>query len=157
MDRDEEEGRETGVPGVETLDHTADVGVRVEAPTLPELFRRAALGSLLVATGEVSPPGSQRRSVEVEADTLPDLLRRWLREVLLLQEVEGFAAGHVDIVSLDTGVERQGGAECRLRAVLVGGPSPPDPVREIKGVTWHGLRVEERESGGWFAQVIFDV
>jgi SHS2 domain-containing protein len=147
-----EEGRETGVPGVETLDHTADVGIRVEAPTLAELFRRAALGSLWVATGRVAQPGSQRRTLDVEAETLPDLLRRWLREILLLQEVDGFAAGRMEELALENT-----GQGFRLHATLVGGPSPPDPVREIKGVTWHGLQVEERSPGAWFAQVIFDV
>ncbi len=149
---DETDSPDGHVDGVETLDHTADVGVRVEAPTLAELFRRAALGSLWVATGRVTQPGSQRRTLDVEADTLPDLLRRWLREILLLQEVDGFAAGRVEGLALENT-----GDGFRLHATLLGGPSPPDPVREIKGVTWHGLQVEERSPGAWFAQVIFDV
>ena len=44
----------------------------------------------------------------------------------------------------------------RLEARVEVGPSAAVPVREIKGVTLHGLEVE-REEGGWRARVIFDV
>jgi SHS2 domain-containing protein len=151
-------GRERSLEGVEALDHTADVGIQVVADTLPELYRRAALGALSMvlgappAPGEKVPPGEETRTLEVAAGDHPDLMRRWLREVLFLQEVEGFAAGGVDTLELTPGP-----SGLRLLATLRGGPAPHHPVREIKGVTWHGLQVEERRPGEWFAQVIFDV
>jgi SHS2 domain-containing protein len=144
--------RTMSVEGVEALDHTADVGIRVVADTLPELYRRAALGALWMALGVPPDPGEEVRTLEVTAGDHPDLMRRWLREVLFLQEVEGFAAGGVD--TLDLTPEPSG---IGLVATLRGGPAPLHPVREIKGVTWHGLQVEERRAGEWFAQVIFDV
>ena len=143
---------ETPVEGVEALDHTADVGIRVVADALPELYRRAALGALWMALGVPSDPGEEVRTLEVTAGDHPDLMRRWLREVLFLQEVEGFAAGGVEPLELTPGPSGIG-----LVATLRGGPAPLHPVREIKGVTWHGLQVEERRPGEWFAQVIFDV
>ncbi len=143
---------ETPIEGVEALDHTADVGIRVMADALPELYRRAALGALWMALGVPPDPGEEVRTLEVTAGDHPDLMRRWLREVLFLQEVEGFVAGSVDPLDLTPGPSGIG-----LVATLRGGPSPRHPVREIKGVTWHGLQVEERRPGEWFAQVIFDV
>lgn len=46
-------GADTGElsPGVGPLDHTADVGIEVRAPTLPELFRRAVAGMLVLLNG----------------------------------------------------------------------------------------------------------
>jgi SHS2 domain-containing protein len=44
----------------------------------------------------------------------------------------------------------------RLTAVLDLAPDTRPPIREIKGVTLHGL-VAERRSGGWIGRVIFDV
>lgn len=138
--------------GVEALDHTADVGIRIVADALSELYRRAALGALWMALGTPPVSGEEVRTLEITAGDHPDLLRRWLREILFLQEVEGFAVGGVDTLDLTPGPS---GIE--LVATLRGGPVPLHPVREIKGVTWHGLQVEERRSGEWFAQVIFDV
>ena len=46
--------------------------------------------------------------------------------------------------------------ELRLEATVGGGPAEGQPIREIKGVTLHGLAAEPREDG-WYGRVIFDV
>lgn len=143
------------VEGVESLDHTADVGIRVRAWDLETLYRRAALGALWIALGAPAAPGDEARTLRVFGADHPDLLRRWLQEILFLQEVEGFATGAVEALHLERGPDG-----LHLEAQLRGGPAPRHPAREIKGVTWHGLRVEEgtgEDAGGWLAQVIFDV
>lgn len=137
--------------GVESLDHTADVGIRVHAGDVATLYRRAALGALRIALGEPTPTGEEARTVRISGRSHPDLLRGWLQEILFLQEVEGFAAGEVEALDLESGPDG-----LHLTARLRGGRAPSHPVREIKGVTWHGLRAEERD-GAWLAQVIFDV
>lgn len=133
--------------GVEALDHTADVGIRVSAPDLPELFRRAGLGAVWMAVGRVSSEVSETRTLQLEADDLESLLRSWMRELLYLQEVEGFAAAEIQVLHVDG---------TRLEARIDGGAAPDHPMREIKGVTWHGLAVEEAPEG-YRARVIFDV
>lgn len=139
--------------GVTAVDHTADVALEVEAPELETLFERAAFGALWLAVGPGgsaqgdSENGSETREVELAADDLPALLRAWIREFLYWQEVDGFQAREIEILEL---------VPERVRASVRGGSAPASPEREIKGVTWHGLKVEERE-GGWFAEVIFDV
>jgi SHS2 domain-containing protein len=85
--------------------------------------------------------------VVLEADDLPTLLRAWLREVLWWHEVEGLALRRVRFRVLEP---------VRLEAEVTLAPPPGPPVREIKGVTLHGLEVAE-EAGEWRAQVIFDV
>lgn len=134
-------------PGVEAFDHTADVGIRVAAPNLPELFRRAGLGAIWMAVGQVPSQLSETRTLRLEAGDLESLLRSWMRELLYWQEVEGFAAAEIEVLAVDA---------TRLEARVDGGAAPDHPVREIKGVTWHGLVVEEAP-GACRAQVIFDV
>jgi SHS2 domain-containing protein len=173
-----------GIPvqGVKEMEHTADVGLEISAPDLPELFRRAALGSMwLILEREAECPGAARgggdlglelgdpaplpkeprlaeeRIVElVEAD-LPALLRAWLRTLLFWEETEGFVT--VDsVVALtpaplcSTPDGQAFGLRARVRGRVDGGPR----VREIKGVTLHGLEVE-REEETWTGKVIFDV
>lgn len=166
--------------GVTFLDHTADVGLRARGATPESLFRRAAAGTLAlvegsdeaggVRGGEIRagaggtdgragaeqgesgrrPPTDPRgtsRALVLEADDLAALLRAWLREILWWHEVEGLALRQVRFLALEP---------VRLEAEVTLGPPPGPPVREIKGVTLHGLEVAE-EAGEWRAQVIFDV
>jgi SHS2 domain-containing protein len=174
----------TGVPvlGVRELEHTADVGLDISAPDLPQLFRRAALGAMwLVLERDVENPVSapagpeaqpfqvgpmperagdslwETRTLElVEAD-LPALLRSWLRALLFWEETEGFvvvdpvvALVPAPLCSSPTG--QAFGLRGQVRGRIDGGPR----VREIKGVTLHGLEVREVE-GAWLGRVIFDV
>ena len=144
-------GNDPPVPGVRSMDHTADIGIEVDAPDLPELFRRAALGTLWMALerslDEDASGSGEARELTLEADDTATLLRAWLREVLYWQEVEGYAVVAADVTEVSDG---------RFSARVRGVVAPPDPVREIKGVTWHGLEVG-RAADGWRARVIFDV
>lgn len=153
------EGRdEIPVAGVTALDHTADVGLEAVAPSLPELFRRCALGTLWLVL-ESEPQGGEVsvRRVEEEAEDLDGLLRRWLRTLLFLHETEGFVTTDAR-VSVVPSAPKAGSPPpgFLLRAEVEGRRGPWPPVREIKGVTFHGLEVAEGE-GGWRARVIFDV
>lgn len=173
-------GSQTRLPGITALDHTADVGIDLEAPTLEELFLRAAAGMMWLLRGEdvpggaaavdgvddgrsaqvsrrvserVSPTGAasphrgETRVLSASADDLPALLREWLRELLFWYEVDGLAFDKARFDELsNTGLV----AEVEVVA------DPVEPIREIKGVTLHGLRAERRGEG-WVGRVIFDV
>jgi len=161
--------------GVRSLDHTADVGMDIVAPTMAVLFDRAALGMMAFLAGddlaatkpadETSPlrtDGSRgvatgddagksrpalRRSIEVEAPDTPLLLVDWLREILLHCEAAGLRYRSADFVAIE---------ETQLRGEVWFVPWPHGPVREIKGVTYHDLRVDH-VAGRWTARVVFDV
>jgi SHS2 domain-containing protein len=147
------------VPGVRGLEHTADVGLEVEAPDLPELFRRAALGATwLVLEGEVGGEGAgESRMLQLAEEDLPALLRSWLRSLLFWQETEGFAVTEASVtfgpVPLCSSPDGQAfGLRARVEGRVHEGPW----VREIKGVTLHGLETVRRGEG-WYGRVIFDV
>lgn len=165
-------------PGLVFLDHTADVGIGIEAPCLHTFLHRAALGMLALLRGqedeepgwdEPSPDESgpvesgqdepDRRaaserdpaeplsaSVELDAASPPSLLAEWLRELLFLHEVEHRDYVDADFHALEPTALR---AQVRLEPAV-------GAVREIKGVTYHELRVE-RTGDRWKGQVIFDV
>ena len=142
-------------PGVRALDHTADVGMEIRGDSLDELFSRAAAGSIWVATGRAPHRGGRDETVRVESEELEGLLRSWLRELLYRFEVEGQEASEVENLTFgerDTGM-------LTLAATVRMVPAPEQPLREIKGVTWHGLTIRSPSSmePGWFARVIFDV
>lgn len=138
---------EVPVEGVTALDHTADVGLEVEADDLPDLLRRAALGMDWLLRESHPPPVEAERSLELEGGRPPEMLRAFLRELLLLFELEGFAPAQIEV---------REASPSTLRAVVRGGTPAEPPIREIKGVTLHGLEAEPR-GGGWWGRVIFDV
>lgn len=143
-------------PGVRGLDHTADLGIEVRAPTLDDLFHRAAAGMAALIIGadeeaQVAPavgrPALTPHRVRLEAGDAARLLALWLREVLWI---------HQDTGALYAGARFEVLDETRLDARVDADPDPPAPVRELKGVTYHELAVERRPDG-WYARVIFDV
>lgn len=137
------------------VDHTADVGLELGGPDLPALFSAAAFGLAGLLEGRDEElgaregPGGEGEEEEVRcaAPDLEALLVAWLRELVhrLSTRPVALAGVVVDEVT-DTALS------ARIRLVA----SPRPPVREIKGVTYHDLRVR-REGPGWAARVIFDV
>ncbi|MGD2069999.1 MAG: archease [Gemmatimonadota bacterium] len=135
------------VPGVVGLDHTADVGLEIEAPDLGGLLARAALGMAWLLTEAPPPPVTEERRLEVEAGDAPGLLRAWLRELLGWHTDDGFVPAEVRVQDARVG---------RVTATVAGGVPAAEPIREIKGVTLHRLGAERRRDG-WWGRVVFDV
>jgi SHS2 domain-containing protein len=138
------------MPLYREIEHTADVGIVVEAETPAALFEKAALAtaSLMVAPAGVEP--HDERAVTLQADGWSDLLHRWLSEVVALFATEGFVVVEAVVDTIEP---------TRVRAVLRG--QKFDPLRhefysEIKAVTYHDLAITGGDAG-WWARVIFDV
>ncbi len=134
----------------EIVDHTADIGIRLRASSLEELFQGAALAfyDLLVESSSVE--SRETRRLHVEADAVDELMVAWLSELLYLFETERFLACRVQIEHM---------SEHELEARLEGEEFNPDKHKLLllfKGVTFHQLEVRKTQEG-WVAQVIFDV
>lgn len=138
----------------ETFDHTADLGLRVTADSLNELFAEAAVGlASLIVADVASVKSSQQRSIEISSPDLEYLYFDWLSELLYLFESEG-------LLATDADVEVDGTS---LRAVVNVDTFCDTHHRrshEVKAITYHGLMVELRESDrkqSWTAEVIVDI
>ncbi len=132
------------------MEHTADMGIRVEAKRLPELFADAAYGMFDVMTSAETIRPEKEMDVEVVADDYEELLVNWLSELLFLFEIGQMLFSEFDI--------RQFG-EHGLAATVRGEVYAPErhPLATgIKAVTYSGLRIEERE-GLYRATVVFDL
>jgi SHS2 domain-containing protein len=139
-----------GVPLVRDIEHTADAGFEVEAPTLGELFERAALAMLGVMADLTTVDARERITLAVTADGLTELLHDFLSRLLVHLEVDGFLACELSIGAVDD----------RHLAATAGGERV-DPSRHrlyggVKAVTYHQLEVRETDHG-WWARVILDV
>jgi SHS2 domain-containing protein len=138
---------------VRILEHTADIGLEIWAPTLAELFRAGADGmfQLLLGIGYTGTALNERipdeRQLALRADDAAALFSAWLRELLYLYDVSGLFPVNVEFAQLDAR---------RLEANVRFGHADANPLREIKGVTYHQLAVCQ-EGRSWHARVVFDV
>lgn len=138
-----------------TFEHTADIGLKVEAPDLATAFGEAAYGLTSVITG-----GKLARSreapwagdIQLTAEDPETLLVRWLSEVLYLFEVDEFLVGSA-VVQIN-----QDRSVWHLAAKLLGENYQTDRHGygcEVKAITYHGLEVETGQPAR--ITVIFDL
>ncbi len=163
-------------PGVREIEHTADVGMVVEAADFAQLLHRAAVGMFALMYGKADAdlgprdafnpaaaaaaaaetlaepplrgdPDVTVRTVTVVGADAAALLLGWLRELLFLHETEGLAYRKADF-DLRSDVEL---------GATVGMVTERIPaVCDFKGVTYHELAVT-RDQDAWRARVILDV
>ena len=139
---------------IEMLDHTADVGFELKAPTLEDLFEEARRALLMVVFERPPQEGEDEGEIRLSAPDLEMLLVRWLNELNYLIQDSGFVPVRAEIE-----IQETGGAGYALEARLSGTPLLLEKYGwqgEIKSATFHGLEITDNEEG-WHARVILDV
>ena len=139
----------------EIFEHTADLGIRVRAGSLCELFADAARGLFSVMVTNLDAVQLVEEVVfQFHGDSIEDLLHDWLAELLYT-----FHGRRLVLAEFDVQVEKKTDRIFSLTATARG--EPIDPSRheiddEVKAITWHALKVEQNAEG-WLAEVIVDV
>jgi SHS2 domain-containing protein len=132
----------------EEISHTADIKIRVRAPTLEALFSETfnALMQIIYGTDR---RGSVRKEILVESSGKEALLADFLSEVLFISEVENLVFSDADI--------RINGLH--LSANLTGEQfdlSRHSGGSEVKGISYSGLEISH-DTNGYMLDIIFDV
>jgi SHS2 domain-containing protein len=133
--------------GHEQIDHTADLAMRVWAPSEQELLLEAAQALIEVLTDGAGSQPKLTREISVEAVDAEDRLVQWLNEVLSLVELEGFLLA-------DAQLELVGSRG--LRALIRGAIARGSVVTELKSVTYHALELSLTPCG-YRARFVIDV
>ena len=87
------------------IDHTADAGILVKAPTLEGMFETAALGFSELITRVDSLNCLIQRQFKLQEDDIETLLVSWLQELLYLLDTEGFIFGRFQVNLKDLALE----------------------------------------------------
>jgi protein archease len=132
------------------VEHTADVALEVEAPTLAELFERAGLAMLAVMVDLADIEPRERVVLGCTAADREALLHDWLQLLLVRASAGGVAVSELAVDDVTATSVSGWGAGERI-----------DPARhrvytEVKGITYHGLAVRET-AGRWAARIVLDV
>jgi SHS2 domain-containing protein len=132
----------------EEIPHTADIKIRVRAPTLEALFSDT-FDSLMQVMYGTNRAGCILREIRIESTNYESLLTDFLSEVLFISEVESlvFSEARIRIDGF------------HLIAELSG--EPFDSVRhsngsEVKGISYSGLTITH-DAKGYMLDIIFDV
>ena len=139
---------------IRMLDHTADVGFELGAPSLEALFDEARRALLMVVFEHPPEEGEGADAVSLTAPDRETLLVRWLNELVYLIQDAGFVPAGAEIQ-----LPEAGDSGYALEARLTGAPLLLEEYGwqgEIKSATFHGLEVTKGEDG-WHARVILDV
>ncbi|MHB1382262.1 MAG: archease [Thermoleophilia bacterium] len=134
----------------ETIEHSADIGIRAYGSTREEAFENDAVGmfSLIGDLGSVNPVDEY--SITVEADDIETLLVEWLNELLYLYDSSSVLLSRFTVQEL---------GETLMRGTAFGetlDSARHHPETDIKAVTYHMLRLR-RLNGAWSAEVVFDI
>jgi SHS2 domain-containing protein len=131
----------------ELLEHTAEVKLRVRAPTFAELVAEAGRAVARLQLGGALPPAERaHRDVVIRSPDREALLVDWLNELIWLAETERWVATEFDVhAATDTMLE-----------VHVRGAAVEEAPARIKAATFHGLKIAST-ANGLEADVILDV
>lgn len=134
----------------ETIDHTADLGIRVFGADAKDLFANAAFALFDLITDIDALKGLNEYKVHITGDDWPDTMVNWLRELLYLWTCKEMLVKATAIFYL---TEHE--VTARVNFDLFD-PDLHKIKNEIKAVTYHQLQVESTPLG-WESKIIFDV
>lgn len=135
--------------GWRQLDHTADIMIEAWGASLEAVFLNAAEAVTAVMHPCTEVLVEKELDLALEADTVEELLVSWLREILFHSQTRSLILVKAQIDDL---------SETILKAKLHFGAIDLacEPEFEIKGVTYHGLTIQEHD-GTYSARVVFDI
>jgi SHS2 domain-containing protein len=132
----------------------ADVAFEAWAETLEDLFRAAADATMNVMVGNLDTIAAcESRSIQAEETEVDMLLFQLLQELIFFKDAEQLLLRIKDIEIRRLGGNYQLKAEARGEVLDSG---RHDLVVDVKAVTLHRFRVEQR-ARGWEAAVILDI
>ena len=138
------------MPRYEIIPHTADIGIKAYGRDLKDLFKNAAYGMFDIIADLDGLKASFTQAIEASAANKEELLVAWLGELLYHFYTKQIIFFDFDIVEL---------SDTAMKAVASGrhvGENRNRLKTEIKAVTYHELKIEEKD-GAFTASIIFDV
>ncbi len=141
--------------GHETLEHTADMGLRGWGGSPAEAFEETALAMFELMVDRHGMAAEIDHRLSIGGRDLTGLLIEFLNELLSFADIEDTAFVSVRIERLEGG-----GEDWELDAVIGGIPRGKCRKRllsEVKAATWYGASVGRDSDGRWVAGCVVDL
>jgi SHS2 domain-containing protein len=137
-------------PRFRLVGHTGDLAVRLWGEDPPDLLRSGGLALFHVLAGDSPVRDRESHTLEVQGTDLEELLVGWMNRLLLQFHLEDILLCRFEPRFTAAGSVRGSVGGERID------PARHYLVREVKAVTYHGVRVE-REGRWWTARVVLDL
>ena len=125
------------------FEHTADLGLRIEAGDLDQLFADAGLGLFAIITESLETVAAARsRQFQLQEADVEYMLVDWLTELLLAFESDGWLFCRFEVHVAEGTLTATAWAS-RSTWLATGWR------HEVKAVTYHGLSVKRDGAAGW--------
>ncbi len=143
--------------GFEIVDHTADIGIKVWAKQLSDLFTEAARGMMFIIMDREIIQAKKRKKIKVEAESREELFLKWLKEILYVIEKDGvvFSEFQIENDNLSYCYDFKYFIQAKLKGEKLN-PTRHGICTEIKAVTRHNFFLK-REENIWKTFVLFDI
>ena len=130
------------------LEHKADLKIKVWGNDLSDLFKNAAYAMYAAMDGSLSTPDYKLQNIKVSGQDYESLLINFLNELLYLSDVNNrmYKVESVEIVEDE---------KIKLKAALSPFSPPPSEI-EIKGATYHNLKIKKMDAG-FETTIVFDI
>ncbi|MDU9375679.1 Protein archease [Methanocorpusculaceae archaeon Sp1] len=134
----------------EELDHTADVRMKISAPTLTELYIESGFALAATLYGEYShEKGEVSFPIEAEGKDAEETFVNFLSELLFLTETEYLVPTSFDLAVCETTVSGNVSGVLFDRKKHAGGIG-------VKGISYSGISFE-KNAHGYELIIIFDI
>ena len=134
----------------ELLDHTADISIKVKAPSLKGIFIQSsvAMMDLICNIDKVNPINSFK--IDASGVSSEQLLVNWLQELLYLHEVKNYLFSKFTIRSINRGVITGSATGEKFDS------SRHELLNHIKAVTYNNLEIK-KENGNFVTIITLDI
>jgi len=136
---------------IHILDHTADIGIHVQADSLQELLVGAGRAMMRIMVEDLPTAGEVTGPVRISFDDYEQLLVHWLSELNYLLQIKKvlFLGCRDAVLTTD-----------QLSCTVQGAAVTAGLMKwrtEIKAVTYHNILLQQRADRTWEARAFFDV
>lgn len=137
--------------GFEPIEHTADIGMRVWARNMEELFCYAAAGmsSFILPLEEIKPLKS--KSFVIKGNNFEEMLIDWLNELVYVFSTEKFIFCKYNVTIDEKNMVLK--AKCTGEKINL---SEHELLTDIKAATFSDLKIQ-KSNGRFETTIIFDV
>jgi SHS2 domain-containing protein len=134
------------------LEHTADIKIEAEAPSLEGAFSETASALKEVISGDIVVLSQIKKEINVKGKDLQSLLYNFLEEFLFLLDSESFLLWKVEDVKIDE-------KNFTLKASLIGDNAENYHfTNDVKAVTYNDMRIDfDEKKKSWKIHVVLDV
>ncbi len=136
---------------IETLEHTADYGLKVTATTLEDAFIGSTFGLIEIIFEQQSDKSDQTNMIVIEADDIETLFVKWLNEIIYLIDGEDVIPVGMKILALN---------DNRLEVELYTRKINPDidiMNHYVKAVTYYNLSINRLSENKYEISFFFDM